>query len=174
VYFATLGSQVYCMKADGTTCWTWDFVREVLKFAGNRWSGEQWLEHKQGRVTWRDQFCCMQDIAVHGDLVILPVGGSAVVLRDLGTRAEVQISKPIPPYVGSENPALFGMSIAEDGTIFQQWHRRDNAGRVEVIRLHGKEVETDFVPDTQTAIQLPRLLSFSSVRPPGSVRHGSD
>ena len=163
VYFATLGSQVHCMKADGTACWTWDFVREVLQFPGDRWSGEQWLEHKQGRVTWRDQFCCTQDIAVHGDLVVLPVGGSALVLRDLGTRAQVQISKPIPPYSGSENPALFGMSVAEDGTIFQQWHRRDNAGRVEVIRLHGKEVETDFVPDTQTAIQLSRLLSFSSV-----------
>lgn len=163
VYFATLGSKVYSLKADGTISWTWDFVQEVLKFTGNRYSGEQWLKHKQGRVTWRDQFCCTQDLAANGDLVVLPVGGSAVVLRDLGTRAEVQVRKPMPPLNGSENPALFGMSMAEDGTIFQQWHRRDNAGRVEIIRLRDKEVETSSVPDTETAIQLPRLLSFSSV-----------
>ena len=163
VYFATLGSRVHCVNADGTPCWTWDFVREVLEFTGDRWSGEQWLAHKKGRVTWRDQFCCMQDIAVHDGLVVLPVAGSAVVLRDLGTRAEVQVTKPMPPYVGSENPGLFGTSIDEHGTIFQQFHRRDNAGRVEVIRLRGQEVETDFVPGTETAIQLPRLLSFSSV-----------
>jgi outer membrane protein assembly factor BamB len=168
VYFATLGSKVYSLRTDGTVSWTWDFVQEVLKFSGNRWSGEEWLKHKQGRVTWRDQFCCTQDLAVHGDLVVVPVGGSAVVLRDLGTRAEVQVRKPMPPLNGSENPALFGMSMAEDGTIFQQWHRRDNAGRVEMIRLRDKEVETSSVPDTETAIQLPRLLSFSSV----SVRGG--
>ena len=163
VYFATLGSKVYSLQADGTVAWTWDFVEEVLKFPGNRWSGEQWLKHKQGRVTWRDQFLCTQDLAAQGDLVVLPVSGSALVLRDLGTRAEVQVRKPIPSLNGSEYPALFGTSLAEDGTIFQQWHRRDNAGRVEIIRLRGKEVETSSVPDTETAIQLPRLLSFSSV-----------
>jgi len=180
-YFATLGSKVYCLKANGDIVWTWDFVEEVLKFPGNRWSGSQWLEQKQRRVTWRDQFLCTQDIAVHNDLIVVPVGGSALVLRDLGTRAEVQVRKPIPPLNGSENPALFGMSLADDGTIFQQWHRRDNCGRVEVIRLRGKEVQglpnaesrvggpqTESVPDTETAIQLPRLLSFFSV----SVRGG--
>jgi outer membrane protein assembly factor BamB len=163
VYFATLGSKIYSLKADGTISWTWDFVQEVLQFPGNRWSGQQWLQYKQGRVTWRDQFCCTQDLAAHGDLIVLPVAGLAVVLRDLGTRAEVQVRKPIPSLNGSENPALFGTSLAEDGTIFQQWHRRDNTGRVEVIRLRGTEVETSSVPDTETAIQLPRLLSFSSV-----------
>ena len=168
VYFATLGSKVYSLKADGSISWTWDLVREVLKFPGDRWSGAAWLAHKQGRVTWRDQFCCAQDIAAYNDLVVVPVGGSVVVLRDLGTQAEVQLRKPIPAYVGSEGPGLFGMSMGEDGTIFQQFHRRDNAGRVEVIRLRGKEAETDFVSDTQTSIDLPRLLSFSSV----SVRGG--
>lgn len=163
VYFATLGSKVHSLKADGAIVWTWDFVAEVLKFSGNRWSGEEWLKHKQGRATWRDQFLCTQDLAAQGDLVVLPVAGAAVVLRDLGTRAEVQVQKAIPSLNGSEYPALFGTSLAEDGTIFQQWHRRDNAGRVEIIRLKGKEAETSSVLDTETAIQLPRLLSFSSV-----------
>jgi outer membrane protein assembly factor BamB len=168
VYFATLGSRVYALQPDGTIAWTWDFVAEVLKFPGDRWSGEQWLQHKQGRVTWRDQFCTTQDLAVHGDLVVVPVSGSAMILRDLGARPEVQIQKPISAYVGSENPVLFGTSISEDGSIYQQFHRRDNAGRVEILRLRDKEVETSFVPDTETAIQLPRLLSFSSVSVRGS------
>jgi len=162
-YFVTLGSKVYSLQADGTIAWTWDFVTAVLQFSGNRWSGAEWLRHKQGRVTWRDQFLCTQDLAAHGDLVVLPIGGSTVVLRDLGTRAEVQMHRPIPAYVGSESPGLFGTSLGEDGSIFQQYHRRDNAGRVEILRLRGKEVETSFVPGTETAIQLPRLLSFSSV-----------
>ncbi len=163
VYFATLGSKVYSLKADGAIVWMWDFVTEVLKFPGNRWSGEEWLKHKQGRVTWREQFLCTQDLAAQGDLIVLPVAGAAVVLRDLGARAEVQMRKTIPSLNGSEYPALFGTSLAEDGTIFQQWHRRDNAGRVEIIRLQDKDAQISSVPDTETAIQLPRLLSFSSV-----------
>jgi hypothetical protein len=103
VYFATFGSKVYSLKADGTIAWTWDFVEEVLKFPGNRWSGEEWLKHKQGRVTWRDQFLCTQDLAAQGDLIVLPVSGSALVLRDLGTRAEVQV-QPIPSLNGLSTP----------------------------------------------------------------------
>jgi outer membrane protein assembly factor BamB len=44
-----------------------------------------------------------------------------------------------------------------------QWHRRDNAGRVEVLRLDGDEIKTQFVAGTQTAIQLAGLLSFAPV-----------
>ena len=44
-----------------------------------------------------------------------------------------------------------------------QWPRRDNAGRVEKLRLDGDSVKTDFVSGTQTAIQLPGLLGFASV-----------
>src|SRR5206468_1250408 len=52
--------------------------------------------------------------------------------------------------------------------VYVQWHRRDNAGRVEMLRLAGEaqdavRVETDFVKGTQTAIHLPGLLSFASV-----------
>jgi len=44
-----------------------------------------------------------------------------------------------------------------------QWHRRDNAGRVEILKLAGGEVKADFVKGTETAIHLPGLLSFASV-----------
>ncbi|MHC4244920.1 MAG: outer membrane protein assembly factor BamB family protein, partial [Planctomycetota bacterium] len=65
VYFATLGSQVYALKPDGTICWDWDYVKEILKFKGNRWSGEDWYKHKAKRVTWRDQFCCSSNMAAY-------------------------------------------------------------------------------------------------------------
>src|SRR5262249_12539185 len=54
VYFATLGARVYAIKPDGDQVWTWDFVKEVVKFDGNRWSGEEWFKARQNRVTWRD------------------------------------------------------------------------------------------------------------------------
>ena len=41
VYFATLGSQVYAIEPNGKICWIWDFVKDVLGFDGDRWSGEE-------------------------------------------------------------------------------------------------------------------------------------
>jgi outer membrane protein assembly factor BamB len=41
VYFATLGARVYAVEPDGEVAWTWDFVREVVDFDGDRWSGEE-------------------------------------------------------------------------------------------------------------------------------------
>ena len=54
VYFATLGARVYAVKTDGAPVWTWDFVREVLQFEGNRWNGADWTKHGNSRVTWKD------------------------------------------------------------------------------------------------------------------------
>ena len=39
VYFATAGARVYALDPAGRIAWTWDFVKEVLHFHGNRWSG---------------------------------------------------------------------------------------------------------------------------------------
>lgn len=50
VYFATLGSQIYALEPDGTICWVWDFVKKILGFNGNRWSGEDWYKHKSAMV----------------------------------------------------------------------------------------------------------------------------
>jgi outer membrane protein assembly factor BamB len=47
--------------------------------------------------------------------------------------------------------------------VYVQWHRRDNSGRVEIFRLQDGKVSTDYVHGTETAINLPGLLSFSSV-----------
>ncbi len=163
IYFATLSSQVHALKPDGTLCWSWDFVREILKFSGDRWSGEAWLQHRQGRITWRDAFCCSVNLAAHGKLVVVPAGGRTVWLEDGDSRPVLRAVGLIPECAGREYPATFGQSIGEDGAVYRQWHRRDNTGRVEILKLRGGEVETAFIPGTQTAINLPGLLSFSSV-----------
>jgi len=163
VYFATLGSKVYALDPDGAICWTWDFVKEILGYNGERWSGRQWLRHKGGKVTWRDQFCCSVDIAADNNMLYVPAGGSVVCLVDRGGKALLKGMGRVPSYAGSENPATFGISIGEDGALYRQWHRRDNTGRVEVIRVAAGKEDTDFVPGTQTEINRPGLLSFCSV-----------
>jgi len=90
VYFATLGSQVYALEPDGTICWVWDFVKEIMGFTGNRWSGEDWSKHRKGRVTTSDQFCCSRNLAMHGETLVIPAGGSVVWLQDLGNSADVR------------------------------------------------------------------------------------
>ena len=168
VYFATLGAEVYAVAADGKLCWTWDFVRQVLKFPGNRWSGGDWLRYKKGRVTWRDQFCMPIDLAVNGRDLAVPCGGRLAALHDAGDRARLDCLAEIPNYAGDEYPGLFGLSIGADGAIYVQWHRRDNSGRVEIVRIEGGKAKTDFVRGTQTAISLPGLMSFCSPSVRGS------
>src|SRR5262249_43540625 len=163
VYFATLGARVYALKPDGETVWTWDFVKEVIKFDGNRWSGEDWLKERPKRVTWRDHFVCSRDICLLGKTVVMPAGGRTVFLEDAGTQPQLRSVGLIPAYDGSEYPATFGQSADEAGNVYVQWHRRDNAGRVEILRLADDKVQTDFVKGTETAIHLPGLLSFAMV-----------
>jgi outer membrane protein assembly factor BamB len=184
VYFATLGARVYAVKTDGEPVWTWDFVKEVIKFEGDRWSGADWLKERPKRVTWRDHFVCSRDICLlppHPTLspkgggegrvrgtVVIPAGGRTVFLEDSGARPTLRSVGIIPDYDGSEYPATFGQSADEAGNVYVQWHRRDNAGRVEILRLADGKVQTDFVKGTETAIHLPGLLSFAPV----SVRGG--
>lgn len=168
VYFATLGSQVYALRPDGTVCWTWDFVKEITKFRGDRWSGADWLAFKKGRVTWRDQFCTATHVAASGKTIVVPAGARTVWLEDCGDRPALRGIGLVPNNAGNEFPASFGQSIGDDGAVYNQWHRRDNTGRVEILRLRDGKVETDHVPGTQTAINLPGLLSFCSVSLRGS------
>ncbi|QDU27154.1 outer membrane biogenesis protein BamB [Anatilimnocola aggregata] len=163
VYFATLGAQVYAVEPDGTLVWTWDFVKEVVKFTGNRWSGEDWLKERQGRVNWRDHFVCSRDICLIGKTVVIPAGGRTVFLDDAGANPQLRVAGEIPAFDGSEFPATFGQSADAAGNVYVQWHRRDNAGRVEILKLDGEKLKTDFIKNTQTAIQLPGLLSFAAV-----------
>ena len=163
VYFATLGAQVYAVEPAGQVAWTWDFVKEVIKFDGNRWSGEDWLAQRQNRVTWRDHFVCSRDLCLVGKTVVVPAGGRTIFLDDAGDRPQVRAVGEIPAYDGAEFPATFGQSADAEGNVYVQWHRRDNAGRVEILRMNNDQLETDFVKGTQTAIHLPGLLSVASV-----------
>ena len=169
VYFATLGARVYALEPKGDVVWTWDFVKEVVGFTGDRWKGADWVAIRGDRVTWRDHFVCSRDICLVGDTIVIPAGGRTVFLQDMGTEPKLRAVGEIPAYVGNEFPATFGQSADLDGNVYIQWHRRDNAGRVEIMRLDGKEVQTRFVPGTETSIDLHGLLSFASV----SVRDGN-
>ncbi len=163
VYFATLGARVYAVEPDGKVDWTWDFVKEVIQFDGDRWSGEEWLAHRKERVTWRDHFVCSRNICLVGKTIVMPAGGRTIFLDDAGDTAKLRIVGEIPKYAGSEYPATFGQSADEAGNVYVQWHRRDNAGRVEIMRLDGDELKTSFVQGTETSIRLLGLLSFAPV-----------
>jgi outer membrane protein assembly factor BamB len=156
VYFATLGSRVHALRPDGTLCWTWDFVTEVLEFRGDRWSGADWAKRTGKRVQVTDQFCCVRDLAAQGDTLVLPAGGQVVWLKDAGAKAEV--AARVPGY-----DATFGLSLGEDGAVYRQWHRLDNGGRVEIYRRRDGKVEKSSVPGTQTGPNVRGAVSFSSV-----------
>ncbi len=163
VYFATLGARVYAVEPNGNAVWDWDFVKEVLGFEGNRWKGEDWLAFRGDRVTWRDHFICSREICLLDNTVVIPAGGRTVFLEDTGERAKLRSVAVIPDYVGKEYPATFGQSADAQGNVYVQWHRRDNAGRVEILRLVGDEIQTSVVPATETSIDQYGLLSFASV-----------
>ena len=158
VYFATLGSRIYCLEPDGKICWTWDFVKEVLGFEGDRWS-DDWRQFR-GRATWPSQFCCSRNLALDGKMLVVPAGGLVIWLEDLGDNAALR-----GKYLGGprESPSTLALSIGESGRVYRQWTRRDNEGRVEILRRSGDEVEADFVHGTETSYQGPHLMSFSSV-----------
>ncbi|GIW82979.1 MAG: hypothetical protein KatS3mg105_4786 [Gemmatales bacterium] len=164
VYFCTVGAKVFAVEPAGKVCWMWDFVKEVMGFTGDRWNGVDWQKYKKGRVDWRDHFCCSRNLSVDGKTVVMPAGGRTVFLQDEGEQAKLRAVGVIPSFAGREYPAAFGQSIGEEGEVYVQWHRRDNAGRVEILKLSDdNKLITDYVPGTQTAINLFGLLSFCSV-----------
>ena len=163
VYFATLGARVFSVEPNGEINWTWDFVDQVVGFKGNRWKGSDWLAFRGDRVTWKDHFVCSRDICLINRTVVMPAGGRTVFLEDAGDQPRLRIVAEIPNYVGSEFPATFGQSADDQGNVYVQWHRRDNAGRVEKMRLEGDEIRTSVIPGTETSVDLYGLLSFASV-----------
>lgn len=182
VYFATLGAQVFAITNDGEVKWQWDFVKEVVGFEGNRWSGEQWAKFceermlktlkpgskptsSDGRVNWKDHFVCSRDIClIKGNIVVVPAGGRTLFIEDTGAAPKLKATGEIPDWSGKEFPATFGQSADDDGNVYVQWHRRDNAGRVDIMRLEGDTLKTgEFVPGTDTNIRMDGLLSFSPV-----------
>ena len=186
VYFATLGSCVYAVKPDGTVCWTWDFVREAIGFDGDRWSPADWHAARKDKG-WpgnrRDHFFCTRTPALTGKTLVVPAGGTVVWLEDTGN-----VAAPRGIYYSTrESPVTLGLSIGENGAVYRQWHRRDNNGSVEILRLDGGEVAVESVPGTKTSYYGSESLSFCSVslrgedvyrcRPEerfGFCRHSSD
>jgi len=168
VYFATLGSRVYAMAPEGELAWTWDFVKEEVGFKGNRWLGADWVKFRGDRVTWKDHFVCSRDILLVGKTVVMPAGGRTVFLDDAGEKPRLRKVAVIPNFAGSEFPATLGQSADAVGNVYVQWHRRDNAGRVEKMRMAGDELQFDFVKGTQTDIRTPGMLNFAPV----SIRDG--
>jgi len=165
VYFATLGSRIHALEPNGEVCWTWDYVRERLGFSGDRWSGTAWLKHT-GRVGHREQFLCSRDMATVDKTLVVPTGGEVSWLADQGDRAEYRAADKIPTILGVEdyeNPATFGLSIGPDGTVYRQWHRRDNTGAVEFFRPSDGKLAHGRVFGTEAGYNKPRLLAYASV-----------
>lgn len=162
VYFATLGSSVYALKPDGTICWNWDMVREEIQFAGNRWSPDDW-HAARGVTGWpgnrRDHFLCTRNPALAGTTLVVPAGGLIVWLEDLGNR----VQRRHVYYSTRESPVTLGMSLGADGAVYRQWHRRDNNGSVEILRIVDGKVTVESVPGTETSYYGSESLSFSSV-----------
>ncbi len=155
LYFSTLGSQIYALEPNGTVCWKWDFVKEVMGFTGNRWSGQDWYKHKGGRVTPNEQFCCSRNLAMYGKTLVIPTGGYVVWLEDLGKEAELRATQ-------TPRNVTLGLSIGEDGTVYRQWTLLDNGGRVDTLQLRQGKVEQAYVGGTRTSTS-GGLLSFCSV-----------
>ncbi|MCB1088882.1 MAG: PQQ-binding-like beta-propeller repeat protein, partial [Verrucomicrobiae bacterium] len=116
VYFATLGSRVFAVTYDGEQVWEWDFVKEVIGFQGNRWSGEDWVGFRGDRVTWKDHFVCSRDLCLVDKTVVIPAGGRTLFLEDTGGAPKLKATGEIPNFSGSEFPATFGQSADADGT----------------------------------------------------------
>ncbi len=160
VYFASLGAQIYALKPDGTLCWKWDYVREQLGFTADRWSGEDWLKHKQGsRIDWAEQFCCMRDLAVYESMLIVPVGNTTLWLTDQGDKVQLvdQFSGP------RQDIVITGVSISESGAAYVQWMRNDNKGQLQINRRVNGKMESESVPGTVTGPKRFGCGSFNSV-----------
>ena len=77
-YITIVGAVVHAVQPDGELVWTWDFVKEVIGFDGDRWSGEAWRRHKERRVTWRDHFCSSRNLSAMGKTIVMPAGGRTI------------------------------------------------------------------------------------------------
>ncbi|MHB8899509.1 MAG: outer membrane protein assembly factor BamB family protein [Thermoguttaceae bacterium] len=162
VYVATLGSRVYALKPDGTVCWTWDYVKDQVKFDGDRWEPADWLAARKD-TGWpdhrRDHFFCTRSPVLSGKTLVVPAGGVLFWLEDAGDRPEQRGVF----YSTRESPVTLGLTAAEDGAVYRQWHRRDNMGSVEILRLADGKVETATVPGTVSSYDRSESLSFCSV-----------
>jgi outer membrane protein assembly factor BamB len=160
VYFATLGSRVYALTPEGSLLWKWDYVKDELRFQGDRWSGESWLTFRNTKLRQGDQFLCARDLAASKHLVV-PAGGSLVWLEDMGDHAQAHD-------VHGRSAPTFGLTIGQDGSVYRQWSYLDNEGQVERVGVWGTELYTGpgdgmgTVPGTESSWFGPGLANLSS------------
>ncbi len=160
VYFASLGAQIYALEPDGTVCWKWDYVRKHLGFTGDRWNGKDWLEYRKGeRINYAQQFCCTRDMAVNGKTLIIPVGNTAIWLKDDTDKAQL-----LDRFHGPrEDIVITGVSISETGDAYIQWMRNDNKGQLQINRRVNGQMESETVAGTVTGPKNFGCGSFNSV-----------
>ena len=81
-------------------------------------------------------------------------------LEDAGDKAKLR-----GKFLGGprESPSTLGLSIGGGGEVYRQWTRRDNGGRVEVLKLVEGEVEADWVRGTETSYNGEGSIGFGSV-----------
>jgi hypothetical protein len=157
-----------CRSSRRQIAWTWDFVKEVVNSTATAGAAKTGRKEREGRVDWKDHFVCSRDICLVGKTVVIPAGGRTVFLDDAGTQPKLRAVGVIPAYDGREYPATFGQSADAAGNVYVQWHRRDNAGRVEILRPDPGPTARD---ETRNRLrrrhanrhQLPGLLSFAPV-----------
>jgi len=159
VYFVTLSSRVHALEHDGTVCWAWDFLGEEMGFARNRWSGMGWLGHLRGRVRESELFLCTAELAMAGDTLVVPAGGTLVWLRDTGDKPAVTGVHRSGRWV------TLGLSLGDDGTVYRQCERNDNISKIDRLRLRNGTVEQlGAVAGSQTGPSgSTDLLSFTTV-----------
>ena len=156
VYFATAGSRIYALDPAGRIAWKWDFVKEILHFEGNRWSGEDWAKRGR-RVGWKDQFVCSRNLLLHQRTLVVPAGGSVVWLRDEGNAPHL-----LGVYAPKESPSTLGICLDSRGRAYRQWYRRDNTGSLEVLTLKGRKLERRVVKGTRSSYRGRRSMGFSA------------
>jgi len=162
VYFATIGSRVFAVEPNGTVCWKWDTIGDLIVFSGDRFSPQDWLAARK-TTGWpnnrRDHFFCTRSPALAGKMLVVPAGGVIVWLEDVGDHA-----KRRNVYTSTrESPVTLGLSIGLDGTVYRQWHRRDNNGSVEILNRVDDGVKVGRIAGTSTSYSGSESLSFCSV-----------
>jgi hypothetical protein len=105
---------------------------------GSSWATAGRETHPATVATWKDHFVCSRDICLLDQTVVIPAGGRTLFLEDTGTAPKLKATGEVPDFHGKEFPATFGQSADDEGNVYVQWHRRDNAGRTDIMRLEGR------------------------------------